>query len=329
MKDREELMRTARGFWPARAILTAVETGLFEALRKGRAGAAAVAKRAGTEPRATGLLLDALAGLGVLAKSGAGYSVPTHLRPLLTDGPGSALGMLRHHARLWETWGRLTEAVRRGRPARSRPGFLGGPESARDFTLAMRDGARLLAPRVAEEVDLRGRSLLLDLGGGPGVYAAAFVRRYPDLRALIVDLPDVVAVGRVLLAQEPDVAERIGLFSADLMRDALPKGADAAFLSHVIHSMDEKQVEALFRRVAKALPAGGLFVVRDFFLEGDRVHPPPASLFALNMLVGTDGGRTYTHAETAARLVAAGFTAVRFRRSRAAPDSGYLFARRA
>jgi hypothetical protein len=52
-------------------------------------------------------------------------------------------------------------------------------------------------------------------------------------------------------------------------------------------------------------------------------------MFALNMLVGTDGGRTYTHAETAERLAAAGFTAVRFRRSRAAPDSGYLFARRA
>ncbi len=329
MKTREDLTGLTRAYWASRAVLTAVELGVFEALGKRRLGAAVLARRVGADPRALTLLLDALAGLGVLVKHRASWSVAPALRPFLAEGPESALGMLRHHARLWRAWSGLTDSVRTGRRVvvEHGSGFRRGPEAARAFTLAMRDGARRLAPGVAEEVPLRGCRRLLDLGGGPGTYAAAFARRYPGLRVTVVDLPDVVAVGKELTAAERDVRGRISWCAADLDTDPLPPGADAAFLSHVIHSQTEAQVRALFGKVAAALVPGGVLVVRDFFLEPDRVRPPSASLFALNMLVNTEGGRTYTAAEVVAWLKEAGFRSAVRRRSRAVPDTGYVIAR--
>jgi SAM-dependent methyltransferase len=327
VKNREELMRVSRGFWQSRAILTAVELDVFRAIGRGPRRASEVAAKAGSDPRATGLLLDALTGIGLLAKDGDRYSLPEPMRPLLTDGPGGALGMLAHHARLWEAWNGLTSAVRTGRPATRRHGTRRGPEAARAFTLAMRDGARLLAPKVAAELDLSGRKLLLDLGGGPGVYAAEFARRWPDLHVVVVDLPDVVAVARELLRREKDVRSRVTFHAADLDSDPLPSGADAAFISHVIHSEPEKNLARLFGRIHRSLAPKGLLIVRDFFLKDDRVNPPAASLFALNMLVNTDGGRTYTATEVRESLLSAGFATARFRRSKAVPDTGYVLAR--
>jgi ubiquinone/menaquinone biosynthesis C-methylase UbiE len=321
-------MQTSRGYWQSRALLTAVEVGLFEALgRPGRRTARALAAALGTQARATELLLDALTGLGVLVKRGASYAVRREMRPYLGEGPESALGMLRHHARLWGAWNHLTESVRAGAPPEPEGGFRGGPEAARAFTVAMRDGAVRLAPRVAEEVSFRGHRRLLDLGGGPGVYAVAFARQEPGLEVIVVDLPHVCDVGRELVAQEQDVADRIAYQSADLDHDALP-AADAAFLSHVIHSQTETEVKSLFRRVRRALAPGGTFVVRDFFTSPDRTQPPGASLFALNMLVNDTGGRSYSAREVADWLRRAGFRTARPRRSKLVPDSGYVIARR-
>ncbi|MFV1957792.1 MAG: methyltransferase [Planctomycetota bacterium] len=329
MRTREELLQASRGYWASRALLTAVEIGLFEALgARGRSTAAQLARRLGTQKRATGLLLDALTGLGVLVKREARYGLRREMVPYLTEGDASALGMLRHHARLWNVWSHLTESVRVGRPPGKQGGFRGDAEAARAFTLAMREGARRLAPQVAGEVSFRGRRCLLDLGGGPGVYAAAFARRYPALQVVVVDLPAVCAVGRELVAQgEPDVANRIRYHPADLDHGDLPEG-DAAFLSHVIHSQTPEAVRALFRRVRRVLPAGGLFVVRDFFTTPDRTRPPGASLFALNMLVNDTGGRSYAAQEVAEWMRRAGFASASYRRSKAVPDAGYVIARR-
>ncbi len=324
MKTRQDLFQTSRGFWPARALLTGVEVGVFEALGRRRLTGRTLAKRLAADARATTLLLDALVGIGALSKRDGAYGIPRALLPLLSAGEDSALEMLRHHVRLWRAWDGLTDRVRQGARPR-REGFRGDEEQARAFTLAMQSGARQLAPAVAEEAGLDGARLLLDLGGGPGVYAAAFARRSPSVRVLIVDLPAVCRTGRELLAEEADVRDRIAYHAADLDRDPLPPDADAAFLSHVIHSQGEDEIRALFRRVRRALVPGATFVVRDFFTSPDRTKPPSAALFALNMLVHGKG-RTYSVRETKAWLAAAGFVRPSYRASEAAPGSGYVVA---
>lgn len=328
MRTRDELMQTIRGYWPSRTLLSAVEIGLFEALGPtGHGSARSLARRIGTDPRATELLLDALTGLGILTKRETTYALRRWVIPYLSEGPDSVLEMLRHHVRLQDVWSHLTESVRAGRPPEPEGGFRGGPEEARAFTLAMRAGARRFAPQVAEEVPLGGRRRLLDLGGGPGVYAAAFARTYPDLEVVVVDLPHVCDVGRTLVAEEEDVADRISYHAADLDHDDLPE-ADAAFLSHVIHSQTVPEVKSLFRRVRKALEPDGVFVVRDFFTSADRTRPPGASLFSLNMLVNDTGGRSYGAREVADWLRKAGFSSATHRHSKHVPDAGYVIAKR-
>jgi len=327
LKTRDELTAMSRGYWQARMLLTAVELGLFEALGRRRLTAATIAKRIGGEPRATGMFLGALAGQGLLRKRGGSYEIAPAMRSFLTEGSGSALGMLRHHERLWRTWDKLTDCVRSGKPAKSDTAFHQGPEAARAFTIAMRDGALRFAPGVAAELDLSGRRLLLDLGGGPGIYAAAFARANPGLIVRVVDLPDVVVVGEEMLAEHPDVLDRVSYVACDLEAEPLPGGADAAFLSHVIHGQDEEEMAGTFGRIAAALEPKGLLIVRDFFLESDGTRPAASALFSLNMLVNTPGGRSYTAKEVTVLLRDSGFRTVRYRRSKAVPDTGYLLAR--
>ncbi|MHC4471097.1 MAG: methyltransferase [Planctomycetota bacterium] len=327
MRTREELTAYSRAYWQSRALLTAVELGIFETLGGRRLGAAAVARRIHADPRAVGMLLDALAGQGILAKRGSAYAIAGSMRPFLTEGPQSALGMLRHHLRLWDTWSTLTEAVRTGKAREEEGGFRGGPEAARAFTMAMRDGALRFAPGVADEVRLVGRKLLLDIGGGPGIYAAWFARRNPGLAVIVVDLPHVAKVGEELLAEHPDVRDRLSYHAADVETEPLPAGADAAFLSHVIHGQDEGRVRALFAKIARSLEPRGLLVVRDFFLSPDGTQPAQASLFTLNMLVNTPGGRSYTAREVMGWLRRAGFRTAAYRRSKVAPDAGYVLAK--
>lgn len=328
MLDRTEMMNTARGYWTSRALLTGVELGVFQAVVDGVSTVDALAGRLGADARALELLLDALTGLGALEKTDGRYGVPAAMAPLLTDGPESALPMLLHHARLWRSWDQLTACVERGEPAAEPEGFRDGADGAEAFTHAMRVGAKRLAPVVAEEVPLEGRRLLLDLGGGPGTYAAAFARKNPELSVVVVDLPDVCRAGEAIRAEETDVASRIRYHAADLLADPLPEGADAAFLSHVIHSNASQDVASMFARIRDALVPGGVLVVRDFFTNPDRTQPPSASLFALNMLVNTKRGRTYSAAETEAMLREAGFGDVSYQASDGVPDAGYVLASR-
>jgi len=328
VKTREELTATTRGYWPARAILTGVEIGVFRVLGRRKFSARVVAKRCGSDPRATEMLLDALVGLELLTKSATAYSIRKAMLPFLTDGPESALGMMAHHAQLWEAWDRMTEVVKSGKPVRQAPSFRKGRDDARRFTYAMRDGAIRFAPAVAAEMNLTGRRHLYDLGGGPGIYSVELARLNPDLRVTVVDLPNVVEVGREIVDGYPDVRDRVAFLACDFGSAVLPKGADVALLSHVIHGEPEAGVRSLFAKVAAILPKDGLFIVRDFFLSPDRTQPPAASLFSLNMLVATRGGRSYSAAECEGWLRKVGFGRVTYRKSRAAPETGYLYARR-
>ncbi|MBF0244153.1 MAG: methyltransferase domain-containing protein [Planctomycetes bacterium] len=328
---RIDLMNMARGYWQSRVVLSAVELGIFEALENKGQKAAALARKIGGDERATELLLNALVGLGVLRQSGGLFTLCGELKPLFGKGKGSALAMLKHHAVLWDKWSRLSDSVKSGRirPEAGKVGFHGGPAEAKAFTLAMRDGALPLAGAVVAELDLEGRKSLLDLGGGPGVYACEMARRYPLLEVSVVELPAVAEVGRELVAKEKDVRKRIHYVPSDIMSEELPDGADCAFLSHVIHAEGEEAVAALYARIAKALVPGGLLIVRDFFLDNKGALPSSNSLFALNMLVGTPRGRCYTLGESVAMLKWAGFKSATPKASAACPDAGYILARKA
>ena len=166
--------------------------------------------------------------------------------------------------------------------------------------------ARQSAGEVVALLDLEGVRRVLDVGGGSGAYAMAFARARRGISAVVFDLPSVVPLTRTYIQAEGLTAE-VGTAVGDYLRDPIGSGYDLVFMSAVIHSNATDENRLLFRKAAGALNAGGRLVVQDFLMNEERTGPPQAALFALNMLVGTRAGDTYTESEVRAWMAEAGF----------------------
>jgi SAM-dependent methyltransferase len=177
---------------------------------------------------------------------------------------------------------------------------------ARHFTLMLAGRAKNIAPVLAERVDLSNARCLLDVGGGTGLYAIAFLQRYQKLQALVFDRPAVLKVAEELAAAY-GVADRLQCVAGDMFADALPQACDCTLLSNVLHDWDVPQCRLLVRRVADALPAGGRLLIHDALLDDDLSGPLYPALFSVALMVLTEG-RNYSGAEYKAWMREAGLT---------------------
>ena len=308
----DDLADAIRGYMPSRVLLSAIELDLFTAVARSDAPTSdALAAALGTDARATRVLLDALVALGVLSKRGAAYAnAPVAVRYLVEGARDDARAPLRHNVSLWSTWSTLTEVVRTGRPVAHREMHQRGDAWTTPFIAAMHRNAALRAPLLVQAVGAEGARRLLDVGGGSGAYSIAFARVAPALEADVFDLPTVVPIARRHVA-EAGLLDRVHTRTGDLRRDAFGTGYDLALLSAICHMLGPDEVRDLFRRVHAALVPGGRLVIQDHVMAEDRTAPRAGALFAVNMLVGTPSGGTYTEAEYAAWLGEAGFTGIR------------------
>ena len=306
-----ELARISGGYAEARILHAAVTLGLFDRLDANGRSAATIAAAAGTDARATELLLNALVAMRLVRKDGDLFKETDVAKTYLTStSPTSYGGFVRFDAALWPLWGDLAEAVRSGQPAR-RPDMFqsSGDETARFIdAMASLVTARGDARVLAETLDFRGVGRLLDVGAGPGTYAIEFCRRHPELRATLFDLPGTLAVTRRYV-EASGVGDRIELVAGDYLRDPLPQGHDLVFLSNIVHGEDEETNRALMRKIHGALAADGRVMIKDHVTDESGTSPAPAAIFSIAMLLFTRG-RDYAFAEIRDWLVAAGFARV-------------------
>jgi SAM-dependent methyltransferase len=300
----------ARGFQASRVVLTAYELGLFSALGAGRKTSAAVARALKTNPRATDRLMNALCALGLLTKTMDQFANAPDVAQFLVKGKPGYQGSLMHIAHLWQTWSTLTEAVRCGRAVRNREINARGSDWLESFITAMHGFASERAAGVVKLLDLKHVARVLDVGGGSGAYSMAFAAAKPGLRATVFDLPNVVPLTQGYL-KRGGCANCVGTVAGDFTKDALPSGYDLVFVSAIIHMLSPKENVALLRKCARALNRGGQVVIQDWIMNNDRTQPPGGALFALNMLVGTAAGDTYTEAEVRGWFKQTGFTKAR------------------
>ncbi|MEW6236724.1 MAG: methyltransferase [Candidatus Omnitrophota bacterium] len=287
----------AAGYRGSQILLTANRLGLFAALGEKAMTSIELAKALDADPRGIRILCDALASLSLLDKIGNAYqNSQAALKSLIPGAPQSKTALLLHSARLYEKWGKLYDAVKKGTPAREEdidPRLI-SDETA--FAKAMADVGRLSAIEIAEKLDLSGVKKLLDIGGGPGLYSIEFARRNPELRAVILDNEKTLKVAQQNI-QQAGLSDRVSVQAVDALEDNFGQGCDYIFISNVIHSYSAIENAALVVKCAKALAPKGHLCIKDFMLDSTRTQPQWCALFAINMLVNTESGDCYTREE--------------------------------
>jgi SAM-dependent methyltransferase len=317
------MLRLSGGYWQTCTLHAAVKLDVFSRLGDDRLGAHETAERIGGDRRGVTMLLNALAAMGLLKKSGETYANTPASRAFLSKDSERYIGhMILHHHHLVESWARLDRAVLSGRPVRERASHT-SEQFLESFLLGMHVLASQLAPRVSEVLDLSGRKRLLDLGGGSGTYAVHFCRKNPALRATLFDLPASRSFAEKRI-REAGLGDRIDFVGGDYLEDPLPEGCDVAWLSQVLHSDGPGSCQLLIDRTVACLEPGGLIAVHDFVLNDRRDGPLFPALFSLNMLVGTPDGQAYSEAEIRNMLSRAGVKEVRRLPFAGPNDSGIL-----
>jgi len=306
---RDQIRSTAYGFQESRVLLTAHELGLFAALGSGRHTSAGVAALLGTDPRATDRLMNALCAMGLLLKENGRFSNSPAAQRCLVPGSPDYLGGLMHTVHLWDTWSTLTEAVRTGTAVPPRGAGRKGEEWLPAFIAAMHDRAVLQAPASVGQIDISRVTRVLDVGGGSGAYAMAFVRAKTGITATVFDLPEVLPLTRSYI-ERGGLAARVDTAAGDYLQEELGRDFDLVFLSAIVHSNSPPENAELILKCARALRPGGSVVVQDFIMDEERVTPSHGALFALNMLVGTSSGDTYTEGEVSGWMKEAGLSGV-------------------
>lgn len=307
----EDFLQALRAFQESRVLLTAIELDLYSAVGEG-ATAAEVARRLGTDPRATEMLLNALVALDTLAKrEGVFSNKPLAARFLASGGAVAARPALMHIVHMWERWSTLTECVRQGTAVTYQEPEDRDPKWTEAFIAAMHVNATQRAPAVAQAIGLEGVRRMLDVGGGSGAYSIAFAQAAPGLTAEVFDLPRVARIAEGHIARA-GLSGRITTRAGDLRTDSFGEGWDLILVSAICHMLSPEENQDLLRRCYAALAPDGRLVIQDFILEPDKTAPRQAALFSLNMLVGTQAGASYSRPEYAAWLEATGFAGIRY-----------------
>jgi len=183
------------------------------------------------------------------------------------------------------------------------PSALDAEASARESTLCLAGRARNVAPYLGERIRLPDARVLLDVGGGSGIYAYEILRTHPQLRAVILDRPEVLKVAKDC-ARDWGVGERVEFQPADLLKDVYPS-ADAVLFSNVLHDWDVEDCRGLVARAAASVPSGGSVLIHDVFLNDTMDGPLPVALYSA-LLFALSEGRAYSGAEYRSWLKAAG-----------------------
>lgn len=308
--DPTPIFELFRGSYATELLVAAVaHLRVFEQFVGGPITADGLRERLGLSPRPAAVLLTALRSFGLLVPDGSGRLELSELarEHLLPDSPLDVSGYLGLAA---DSPGvrAMVERLRADRPVGAEPEQAGaafiyreGLDSAmekegeaRRLTLALAGRARNVAPVLAARISLADDRVLLDVGGGTGIYSIALLQKNPGLRAVVWDRPEVLKVATEM-AEAHGVAGRLECVAGDMFTDPVPP-ADVVLLSNVLHDWDVPACESLVRRCAAVLPVGGRLLIHDVFLNDELDGPLPLALYSAALFCLTEG-RAYSTAE--------------------------------
>jgi SAM-dependent methyltransferase len=312
----ERIMQFMWGYAPPLILEAAVRHRVFDVLDKGPRTIEQLRAETGASVRGLRAVLNALVGLELLSRDGEGrYALTPESATYLVRGkPDYRGGMVQHTStQLLPKWMQLSEIVRTGKPAarvnREEEGEAFFQHFVEDLFPFNHAAAQALAAAVG--VDEATKPVrVLDLAAGSGVWGIVLAQKSPHVRVTAVDWPGVLTVTR-RVAERQGVAERFQFVAGDLHEADFSSGHDIAVFGHILHSEGAARSRRLLQKTFAALAPGGTAVIAEFLAQDDRMGPPQALIFGVNMLVNTDEGDVFSVEEIRRWLEEAGFRNVR------------------
>ncbi|HEY8750871.1 MAG TPA: methyltransferase [Tepidisphaeraceae bacterium] len=312
----ERLSQMAWGYAMPLIIEAAMQLNVFDLLAGGAKTAQQVSSETGASMRGIRMVLNALTAADLLKKDGGGqYTLgPESAAFLVSTSPGFQGGIFRHISRqLLPVWMNLTEVVKTGKPPR--PMNLEGP-GAEFFLQFVEDifplsyGAAKILGQTLGLAGKPGPVRVLDLAAGSGVWGIGLAQQSPGVTVTAVDWANVLPATRRVAAKF-GLADRFTFVAGDLLEAGFGTGHHIATLGHILHSEGEARSRALLKKTYEALAPGGTIAIAEFIANEQRTGPGNAMIFAVNMLVNSEEGDTFTFAEMKSWLSEAGFKYVR------------------
>ena len=315
----EHILQTGLGFWASKTLLSAVEMEVFTELAKHPEDLESLTGRLGLHPRSAADFFDSLVALGFLERNDGVYSnTPSTDLFLDKKKPTYVGGMLEMaNMRLYTHWGKLTTALRTGKPQgeageNGTPTFealYADPARLKSFLKAMTGVSRGANLAIAAKFPWAKYRTVVDAGPAQGDLLAQVTMKNTHLLGIGFDLAEVGPIFEEYM-EENGLSSRVQFMAGSFFTDPIP-GADVVMMGHILHDWNLEEKRMLVKKAFDALPKGGSLLVYDSIIDDDRRKNAFGLLMSLNMLIETPGGYDYTAAECVGWMKDAGFSETR------------------
>ena len=298
-----------RAYREAGALMAAVELELFTCLASGADDEASLAKAMGLQPLHGERIIVAMLGLGLIERAGDKLTLAADVERYLVKGKPTYAGEWMLFTKPdWNEWGRLAEILKeQAAPVLENKTVAGiTVDEARRYhrgTYAIGRGAGRL---FLNQVDLAGARLMIDIGGGSGAYCIEACKRYPDLKAIVLEMPAVAPVTQEFI-DENGMTGRIEARVCDFNKDPFPANADVAVMASNLPMYGREAIGAAVKKAYAAMAPGGTFHLIGEALDADRSGPADPAMWGLAQAINNTTGIAHSVAEVEGYLTAAGF----------------------
>jgi len=308
--DTTRLQKIALAYWESAALMAAVELEVFTAIAHGHDTIQSAAKAVGISQRNAERLLTALTAMTLLTRDGERFAnAPDVQRFLVKGGERYAGPWILFTKPRWNAYGNLAQRLRAKTENRLGAYASFTVDDARHYHAATYSIGMGAARLFSRSVDLSGRKLMLDLGGGSGAYSIVATKTFPGLKAIVLDLPPVAVVAEEYIAAN-EASERVSTLAGDFTRTPFPQGVDVVVMASNLPQYEPELIRLVVGKAFDALVPGGEMHLIGETLHDDRRGPLSAALWGLNEAVYGSTGVAHTESEVKSYLQGVGFTEV-------------------
>ena len=311
----EDISNIAFGFMGSKALFAALHNKVFTHLSNSPMTPEELAAVTALDPERAQTLLTALAGLDLVAVEDGKFSNSPAAENFLVKGAKYDFGdylRLQVDRQMYSLLDQIEKALVDDLPEEATDSYaewFSDPEEARIYSESQHAGSLGPARGLAKQIDLSNATSLLDVGGGTGAYSITLCNAFPNLKATVIDFPNVAKLGRNYVA-EAGLSDKISYIEGNALETVWPKGQDAILMSYLFSGVPDTEHERLIKQAYECLNPGGIVMIHDFVVHADRTGPKNAALWQLQHTAFTPQARSLDDEWLESQLKGAGFGAV-------------------